>query len=165
MPFEKLDELIYRPLAETDHHGPAALAGLKQVTRHRIPNEYAEFLTRYPDTGIFEAEGVVFIASDDRLSGRHDGRYAVETLYAACSDKRYDLLAIRQESLGFDSIPDDCLRIGGDSFGNAFCLDLREEAFGKVFFWDHEHASTESGLHIVAPDFAWFVNRLELSAG
>jgi hypothetical protein len=58
------------------------------VVGRRVPNEFAEFLKRYPDTGIFEVEGVVFIASADRLSGQHDGRYAVETLYAACSDKR-----------------------------------------------------------------------------
>lgn len=162
MSFEKLNELIYRPLVETDHHGPQDHAGLERAIGRRIPTEFAEFLERFPDTGIFEVEGVVFIASADRLSGLHDGRFAVETLYAACSDKRYDLLTIRQEGVGFDSTPDYCLRIGEDSFGNVFCLDLREEAFGKIYFWDHEHASNESGLHLVAQDFAAFVDHLEV---
>jgi len=161
--FENLDKLVYRPLVETDRHEPATLAGLSQVAGYRIPAEFVEFLSRYPDTGIFEVEGVVFIASSDRLSGNHDGRYAVETLYAACSDKRYDLLSIRQEGAGLDLIPNYCLRVGEDSFGNAFCLDLREESFGKVYFWDHEHAPDESGLHLVAPSFASFVDRLEVA--
>lgn len=163
MLFEKLDKLIYRPLVETDHHEQTALAKVEQVLGYRVPVEFAEFLKRYPDTGIFEVEGVVFIASSDRLSGHHDGRYAVEMLYAACSDSRYDLLSIRQSGLGFDLIPACYLRIGEDSFGNAFCLDLREESFGKVYFWDHEHAADKSGLHLVAADFASFVDRLEVA--
>ncbi|WP_457325296.1 SMI1/KNR4 family protein [Roseateles sp. P5_E11] len=161
--FENLDKLIYRPLVETDRHEFAALAGLSQVVGYPVPGEFVEFLKRYPDTGIFEVDGVVYIASPDRLSGHHDGRYAVDTLYAACSDKRYDLLSIRQEGAGFDLIPNYCLRIGEDSFGNAFCIDLREEPFGKVYFWDHEHAAGESGLHLVASSFASFVEHLEVA--
>lgn len=79
MSFEKLDQLIYRPLVEADHHEPQVRAEIERAIGHRIPTEFAEFLDRYPDSGIFEVEGVVFIASADRLSGQHDGRYAVET--------------------------------------------------------------------------------------
>ena len=161
--FDNLSKLLYQPLVETDRHNPENLAELSKLINYSIPGDYVEFLRRYPDTGIFEIDGVVFIASSDRLPGNHDGRYAVDTLYAACSDKRYDLFSIRREDAGLDLIPNYCLRVGEDSFGNAFVLDLRADYFGQVYFWDHEHAPEASGLHLVAPSFTSFIDLLEVA--
>ena len=164
MSYQKLQEFIYRPLVEGDRHQATTLSALEKAIGRPVPVDFAEFLSQFPDTGIFEVEGVVFIASEDRLSGRHDGRFAIETLFAACSDERYDLLTIRRKDALNDSTRTEFLRIGDDSFGNAFLLDLRDEGFGKVYFWDHEAASSESTLHLVAPDFSEFVDRLQVDA-
>jgi hypothetical protein len=162
MTFDNLETLAYRSLIVSDRHEPISLRELERAIGYSMPSDFVEFLNKYPNTGIFEAEGVVFIASDDRLSGNHDGRYAIDMLYAACSKKSCDLLALRQKNAGYDPIPADYLRIGEDSFGNVFCLSLLEATFGKVYFWDHEHPGDETGFHFVAPDFATFVDSLEI---
>ncbi len=149
MRYEKLEEFMYQPLVEGDHHDPVPLSHLHAAIGCRVPPDFAEFLERYPDTGNFEVEGVVFVASDDKLSGRHDGRFAVETLFAACTDQRYDLLNLWRQDKADGFAPIGCMRIGDDSFGKAFFLDLRDKSFGKIYFWDHEHAKDESGLHLV----------------
>jgi hypothetical protein len=51
-----------------------------------------------------------------------------------------------------------------DVLGNGYGLDLRPAAFGKVYFWDHEHDADETGLHLAADDFVSFVEALRIDS-
>ncbi|WP_420998319.1 SMI1/KNR4 family protein [Cupriavidus sp. 30B13] len=162
VPFEKLRDLAYRPYASADQHDPAVFAGLSAVVGYPVPQEYMDFLREFPDTGVFAVEGDVIIHSKEKLSGKHDGIYAIDMLFAASMDKRYDLMEIASRPVYDGDTPRYVLQIGQDLGGNAFCLDLRPETFGKVYFWDHEHSARETGLHLVADDFFSFLNGLQV---
>lgn len=57
---------------------------------HPIPREYMDFLREFPNTGMFD----VLVEGSEKLSGNHEGWYAISMLFAACTDKRYDLVEI-----------------------------------------------------------------------
>jgi hypothetical protein len=160
--FEKLRTLEYNRFVPADNHDARAFANLAEAVGHPIPSDYLDFLAEFPDTGVFDAEGGVVVEGIERLSGNHDGWHSIHMLYAGCSDEYYDLLAIAKRPQYDGDTPRYLLRIGENSFGNGYCLDLRPETLGKVFFWDHEHSADESGLYLVAHDFMSFVNGLEI---
>jgi SMI1-KNR4 cell-wall len=159
-PFKKLHDLTYQPYIASDSHDTAVFASLSKVAGYPIPKLYVDFLSEFPNTGVFEVEGGVVIKGIEKLSGNHDGWHSITMLYAACSDKQYDT----GRPLYDGDTPRYALLIGEDVFGNAFCLDLRPDTFGKVYFWDHEHSADETGLYLVAHDFVSFVNGLEIDA-
>lgn len=161
---QKLAALMYQPYIATDRHASAVFASLSQVAGYPIPQQYMDFLHEFPNTGMFDAEGGVVVEGKERLSGKHDGWYSIAMLYAGCTDKRYDLIKFAGRPVYDGDTPRYVLLIGGDLFGNTFCLDLRPESFGKVYFWDHEHNADETGLHLVADDFESFVNGLQIDA-
>lgn len=163
--FSKLHELAYRPYIATDSHKPAAFADLSAVAGYTIPQVYMDFLREFPNTGVFAVEGDVFIQGKEKLSGRHNGCYAIDMLYAACSDKQYDLVTITGRPVYDGDTPKYAMLIGQDLGGNAFCLDLRPDTFGKVYFWDHDSSNSEKqGLYLLADDFASFVSCLQVDA-
>jgi hypothetical protein len=159
---QKLATLLYQPYIATDRHDPAVFANLSKVAGYPIPQEYMDFLREFPNTGMFEVEGNVVVKGVERLSGNHDGWYAISMLFAGCTDKRYDLIEIAGRPAYDGDTPRHVLLIGDNEFGNTFCLDLRPESFGKVYYWDHEHGADETGLHLVAEDFVSFVNGLQV---
>lgn len=53
---------------------------------------------------------------------------------------------------------------GDDSFCRGYCLNLRKETFGKVYFRAHAHDADETGLHLVADDFVAFVEVLNIDS-
>lgn len=161
-PFEKLRELGYQPFVSDDKYDSRALLNLSTVVGYSIPNIYLDFLDEFPNTGVFDAEGGVIVEGIERLSGNHDGWYSIAMLFAGCTDKRYDLIEIASRPVYDGDAPRCLLLIGDDLFGNAYCLDLRPESFGKVYFWDHEHVREETGLYLVAHDFESFVKQLQV---
>ena len=42
-----------------------------------------------------------------------------------------------------DRIPSNCVPIATDDFGNQFCISLRTNTYGKIYFWDHETMDVE----------------------
>jgi hypothetical protein len=162
--FENLRTLQYHPFVETDSFDASAFAELAQVAGYPIPEDYLSFLKEFPNTGMFNIEGTVGIYGLEKLPGNHDGGYALDMLYAGCSDKRYDLIEVAKNANHEEGTPSHDLPVGDNSFGNVFCLDLRPETFGKVYFWDHEHGPDVSGLYLVAHDFVSFVNGLQADA-
>jgi hypothetical protein len=163
--FENLRTLEYRPFVETDNFDASSFAELAGVVGYPIPEDYLSFLREFPRSGMFMIEGGdAVIHGIEKLPGSHDGFYAVGMLYARCSNENYDLLAVARRPIYDGDVPRYTLLIGDDPFGNAFCLDLRPESFGKVYFWDHEHGSDVSGLYLLAHDFVSFVNGLQVNA-
>jgi len=63
------------------------------------------------------------------------------------------------ESIG-RFLPADIIPIADDPFGNAICIGIRGDAYGKIFFWDHESAYDEPMR--IADSFTQFVENLEV---
>jgi hypothetical protein len=163
--FENLRALQYQPFVKTDNFDATAFIELTQIVGYPIPEDYLCFLREFPNSGMFMIEdGDAVIYGIEKLSGNHNGGYAVGMLYARCSNESYDLLAYARRPEYDGDVPRYALLIGDDAFGNAFCLDLRPDTFGKVYFWDHEHSADETGLHLVAHDFVSFVNGLRVDS-
>jgi hypothetical protein len=162
--FENLRTLQYQPFVKTDNFDATAFTELVQVVGYPIPEHYFDFLKEFPSTGVFEVDGGVVIKGIELLSGNHDGWYSISMLYAKCSDEYYDLVNIARRPDYDGDTARYALRIGEDLLGNGYCLDLRPDTFGKVYFWDHEHSADETGLHLVAHDFVSFVNGLKMDS-
>lgn len=150
---EILQDLGYGPIFDTDAPNTALVDDLAKVVGVALPEEYVAFLREAPVAGMFNGKGAVFTQS---------GGLAVEFLYAACSKTSYDVLALASQLDEGDGVPKHLLQVGGDFFGNAFCLDLRTVAFGEIVFWDHEARAAETSLRRVARDFESFLNSLTL---
>ena len=65
-------------------------------------------------------------------------------------------------------IPNTCIPIGRDAGGNLVCLNLSEDRYGYVYFWDHEEEFnyeegkiTINNLHFIAETFNEFLNSIE----
>lgn len=161
-PFENLRALNYYSYISTDNHDPSIFASLPGIVGHALPSSYLKFLTEFPNTGMFELDNGAYVKGIEKLSGNHDSLYGLGMLFAGCSDKRYDLLQRAAKRPYYEgAFPGYMLEIGDNSGGDAFCLDLRPEKLGTVYYWDHENSSNEKkGLYLITHDFESFVNGL-----
>jgi hypothetical protein len=152
--FERLEALRYRRIVKADRHDPAQFDLLAEATGHPVPADYLEFLRRFPDSGRFEIEGGVHLATAE---GR---RVGVAILYAGSSIDDCDLFELRQEQQDEDGafLPLRWLPIGEDGDGDLFGLDLAAEGAGGV--WHAGDAQGEAGLVLVAHSFAAFIGAL-----
>jgi hypothetical protein len=85
--------------------------------------------------------------------------FPLDKLFASSSGSGEDVLAVRREDQADLEIPPYLLLIGGDLFGDYYCMDLRAESFGKIYFWDHQEL-TEHSLSLVGNDFRSFIGNL-----
>ncbi|WP_112076644.1 SMI1/KNR4 family protein [Herbaspirillum rubrisubalbicans] len=150
----KLKDIAYRPFKEVNDSDSKTLTKLSEVVGYPVPSDYLEFLKEFPNTGIFDAD--IVCSGIECAPCAADGLYPISLLYASCSDARYDLLNFRKVSW---ELPAHFLVIGDDIGGNYFCLDLRMESLGKVYFLFHEEG-VEAGLYFLANDFSSFINSL-----
>ena len=161
--YENLLKLNYRPYIRADSHDPSIFAALPKIIGYALPTSYLDFLTAFPNTGMFELENGAYIKGLEKLSGNHNYLYGLDMLFAGCSDKDYDLVERAAKRPYYDgAFPDYVLEIRDNSGGDAFCMDLRPSTLGAIYYWDHENSSNERhGLYLVARDFESFVNELQ----
>ncbi|QFT87267.1 SMI1 / KNR4 family protein [Bacillus sp. THAF10] len=64
--------------------------------------------------------------------------------------------------------PNTCIPIGRDAGGNLVCLNLSEDRYGYVYFWDHEEELnyeegkiTINDLYLIAKTFNEFLNSIQ----
>lgn len=146
---ENLKALQYHPYQSIEGHLADPSAQLGATMARAVPGDYLSFLREFPSTGMFDIDGTVGI-----------GAFALDMLFASCTDKRYDLVEIASRPLYDGDMPRDFLLIGDNNFGNAFGLDLRAGTLGQVFYWDHD----DGALHLVAPNFSEFLANLRIIA-
>jgi hypothetical protein len=151
---EKLNEVAYRRFLRTDDFDSKALANLPAQIGYPLPDDYLQFLIAFPNTGIFDAD--IVCTGIEFAPCASDGIYPITLLYASCSKSSNDLLAFRKNQW---ELPSHFLVIGDDIGGNYFCLDLRPESLGKVYFLFHEE-KIETGLYLLANDFTSFISSL-----
>jgi len=83
-------------------------------------------------------------------------------LFALKSGNSYDLARNAEAYRG--RVPDDYLPIADDPAGNLFCVTLRGDDKGAIYFWDHEHEredpSDRGNMYRVAGDIRELLSKL-----
>lgn len=131
------------------------LALLERKIKGKLPDAYRQFLLRFnggkPARRLFRF-----------IERGHESTAAIRYLFADCSNSLYGIEA--QLDLYAGRIPDHCLPIGCDSFGNLILLSVRTEDHGSIHFWDHESELSRPGswnnVYKMAPGFNEFVASL-----
>jgi hypothetical protein len=140
----------------TERTDASRLARLEQKIRSALPDAYRQFLLQHnggkPDRRIFS-----FVEN-----GR-ESTDAVRCFYADCDHTLYSIDKKMQVYSG--RIPDGCLPIACDPFGNQLLLSVAADDYGVIYFWDHERESSRAGgkdsLCLLASSFEEFVESLK----
>jgi len=90
---DKLNDIGYRPLVGTDQQDSSVLENLPETICYPLPDDYLQFLSEFPITGIFDADIVCLGAESAPCAP--DNIYPITLLYASCSNSRNDLLKLR----------------------------------------------------------------------
>jgi hypothetical protein len=156
---DKLRALGYEPtpsgaLADANTDLASQLSQLVQV---EVPDDYRAFLAEFPRTGTLDV-GVACVGLVTAYFAP-DGKYTTELLFASSTRSREDILAVRRAQIQKAEIPLYVLLIGEDLFGDFYCMDLRPESFGKIYFWNHEQR-IEEGLYLVGNNFNSLIENL-----
>lgn len=121
----------------------------------RLPEQYRHFLLAHngaciaPDEVILPGESEPFTILE-QLFGLYDGADSLE--------------ATRRNVEGY--VPNDAIAFAEDHGGNLFCLGIRGEHRGRVFFWHHEHSRPGvpsgdwHGMTLLAGSFTIFLAAL-----
>lgn len=101
-------------------------------------------------------------------SGATLGRHTTVTLDMLGGDREHCWLTNYRE-MYWGRIPEALRWIGSDPFGNAFCIGVEAEHYGKIYFWDHEGElangrdptmESTTNVYLLAPSFEQFVGQL-----
>lgn len=165
---DRLARMGYCPVIKDDTCSLDYLEELTKLLGRKLPSDYLRFLNECPTAGRFRGDGGVGI--DNVLLGTDYGSesFTIDILFAGCSQKAYDLIAITEGRREFDDgHADDYLRIGRDVFGHSYVIDLRPTSFGQVSFLDHTDSDDEgmARLFLLADSFFAFVSLLDALPG
>ena len=155
-------------LAKIEDKAPPApwfkVARLEMSLGRRLPSDYREFLLAC--NGGYVGGALWFNGPTPT------GRVADAGVHHIGGFRKEDYFSLdwsRQVYRG--RIPSDLMWILDDPFGNAICLGVRGEAYGKVFFWDHEEEpdpdewdgalETAGNVSLLANSFGEFVSGLQ----
>lgn len=133
-----------------------ALITFSEKISYELPKDYVEFL-RYHNGGYVKNS-----ISSYFKNGKQ--KFILTSMFGLGSDD--DLLS--QFETYKNRIPNTCIPIGRDAGGNLVCLNLSEDRYGYVYFWDHEEElNYEKGkiaindLYFIAETFNEFLNSME----
>ena len=99
-------------------------------------------------------------------SVKYDGEYydCVAYFYSAGNDNSSnDLFRNLEEYRGV--VPSHYLAIAESPGGNLYCLSLKNEDYGSVYFWEHDEANydgetREENMILLAPSLTKFIDEL-----
>lgn len=154
---EKLKSLGYRMFLPDEQHDNVLPRDLETKIGYALPVDYMQFLRDFPNTGIFD--DMIICRGIQAAPCADDYVYPITFLFAVCARVTNDLLGLRGLQ---DEIPLHLLVIGVDDGGNYFCLDLRRESFGRIYFLFHEEGT--DGLYLLANDFSSFIDSLAINS-
>jgi hypothetical protein len=120
-----------------------------------FPKEYISFLQKY-NGGIPKQNVVTSEKAPD---------FILTCFFGTDLEPIYDLFSCLKVYKG--RIPNGCVPIARDAGGNLVVLNLSNNKYGYVFFWDHEEELMyeETGmdlddLYFIAPSFNEFLNMI-----
>ncbi|WP_249872820.1 SMI1/KNR4 family protein [Oceanobacillus saliphilus] len=123
---------------------------------YELPKDYIEFLRHHNGGYVKNSISSYF------KNGKQ--KFFLTSMFGLGSDD--DLLS-RFETYK-KRIPNTCIPIGRDAGGNLVCLNLSEDRYGYVYFWDHEEELnyeegkiTINDLYLITETFNEFLNSIE----
>jgi hypothetical protein len=156
--FLKFENLGYRKFVKNYESSGDISKKLAEIAEYSIPQDYLQFLNDFPCTGTFDID--VYCLGLESSPWAPDALYPTLLFFASCSQKSEDLIFMRENPLEAWDFDSSMLVIADSSGGNYFCMSLKKETFGKVYFWDHDHSETETGLYLLANNFTSFIEQL-----
>jgi hypothetical protein len=134
--------------------GKKEIAQIEAQIKHKLPQEYINFLMKY-NAGIPEPNIVAL--QDSKVSS-----FSI-TSFFGINVEDYNELSNRIKSLN-QRIPYGCLPFAHTEFGNILCLNLNDNGYGNVLFWDHEkellhdHDIDVEHLEFISKSFNEFID-------
>lgn len=132
------------------------LIALSKKIGYELPNDYIEFLRQH--------NGGYVKNSISSYYKNGEQKFILTSMFGLGADD--DLIS--QFETYKNRIPNTCIPIGRDAGGNLVCLNLSEDRYGYVYFWDHEEEFnyeeekiTINNLHFIAETFNEFLNSIE----
>ena len=121
------------------------ILSLEQQLGARLPNDYRNYLLEFGLKGFnnllfFKPKSTEAIYMHSSKVGlpniEFSGSY-LDCLYGKLENSPKDIFN-NLENFN-NRIPDHCLPIGGDGLGNLILIDLSEERYSQILFWDFEN--------------------------
>lgn len=123
---------------------------------YKLPNDYIGFL-RHHNGGLVK----------DSISTYYKNGHQKFILTSMFGLESEDNLISQYERYK-NRIPNTCIPIGRDAGGNLVCLNLSEDRYGHIYFWNHEEELkyeegkiTINDLYFIAETFNDFLNSIE----
>jgi cell wall assembly regulator SMI1 len=110
----------------------AAIARLENALKSKLPAAYREFLQRHNGG---QPQPATFVPAD-----RDKPTEVINSFLALGGDPDVDDLATFLK-LYKKRLPQNCLPVAYDAFGNLICLGLADEDCGRVYFLNHERGN------------------------
>ena len=143
----QLNELDLQPLGDCfKPPNSTYIARVEQEAGHVLPPEYCAFLSTY---------GVCACAEYTSFAPSGGPRIDLNVFLGNDPDDSYDLLETYRGLQ--DRLPKSLLPFAFDPSGNAVCIDMGDDTYGRIHMWDHE---TE-GILFVARSFNAFLAMLK----
>ena len=144
----------------------AEIAHLEQKVEGEFPDDYRSFLLKC--NGGYIESNVEYISSFTSKPS--------EFCISSVGGVRHDEPIFSLDSMlvaYHGRIPSDLFWIMSDPCDNAYCIGLRGENFGQIFFWDHEYEPVKSnwdgGIEssgnttLIADSFSKFIDGLQIT--
>ena len=96
-----------------------------------FPESYIEFLRRNNDS---EMESNI-------IEGTEELGIYVRYFYGTTDNDYSDIEMVYKNYIM--RMPSKCIPIADADFGNEICMSLKDENYGKIYFWDHESMDTD----------------------
>lgn len=123
---------------------------------YTLPNDYIEFLHNH--------NGGYVKGSISNYYKNGDQKFILTSMFGIGTN---DDLVSQWETYK-NRIPNSCIPIGRDAGGNLVCLNLSEDKYGYVYFWDHEEELnyeiekiTINDLYLIKQSFKEFLDSIE----
>lgn len=123
---------------------------------YKLPTYYVEFLQQH-NGGYMKNS-----TSSYYKNGKH--KFILTSMFGLGSED--DLISQFEQYKS--RIPDSCIPVGRDAGGNLVCLNLSDDKYGNVYFWDHEEEFkyedeeiSINNLYIIAETFKDFLKSIK----
>lgn len=156
---EKMMALGYQALLDDDVANYDVGKALSDLIDVALPADYLGFLREYPVTGAFDVSVTCRGVAPSAVAP--DSFYDLAGLFGHSSIQGENVVELRRSPLGAWDFGPEFLAIGGNTFGNFFCLKLTGDDAGAVYYWEHDHSKGEECMFLVAPTFTNFIERLQ----
>lgn len=125
---------------------------LEKRYRITLPKEYRDFLLKY--------NGGIPVPDAFDFANKNSGS-TIDTFYGFVEEDVNNLVSNIKDYR--NRIPKSLFPIASDVFGNNICIGIKDDVYGKIYFWDHESEKSKpdfSNITFVSDSFDKFINSL-----